>query len=90
MNIRLTDDYKLVTDPHNYVLQKRNVVQDKESENYGKETWNSIGWYARLEYLVNKLIELEIKQSDVTQMKELIAVVRDVESNIVGKLEGIV
>jgi len=87
MEIRLTNDYKLVTDSLNYILQKRNVVKNKDSENYGNETWSSIGWYGKLEHLVNKLIELEIKQSDVDQLHELITVVLDVEKRIVDILE---
>lgn len=87
MEIRLTDDYRLATDQFNYILQKRSVVKDENSKNYGNEAWSSIGWYGRLEHMANKLIELEIKQSDADQLHELITVVLDVERKIVSTLE---
>ncbi len=85
MNILLGDNYKLKSDSMNYILQRKNIVQD--GENKGKESWVNVGYFGRIEQLVNLLVDLEIKRSNVEELGDLIKVVREVENNIVKNIK---
>ena len=87
MELRLTDDYRLTTDAYNYILQKRRVIQDEESENFGKESWSNVSYHGRFKDVISKLIDLEIKQSDVTDLQELEDLIFMVERDISLELE---
>ena len=91
MDIRLTEDYRLTNDSHNpFVIQKRNVVQDKESENYGKETWHSISWHRDLDQVASKMIDLAITQSKVTEISTLHKLLESIKEEIIEKLEEVI
>ena len=89
VNIQLTDDYRVRVDTYNYILQKKNIVQDKESENYGKEVWHTIGYYSSLERVVDKLVDLEIRQSDLTEISTVVKLVEGIKAEIISNLERV-
>lgn len=89
MNIQLTDDYRLKADTYNYILQKKNIVQDEESENYGKEVWHTIGYYSSLDRVVDKLVDLKVRQSKLTELSTVVKLVEGIKAEIISNLERV-
>lgn len=56
--IRLSDRYYIDADSKNYILKEKTIVQDKESSNYGKETFKDLGYYTNLESVLNGLLKI--------------------------------
>jgi len=91
MDIRLTEDYRLTNDSHNpFIIQKRNVVQDKESENYGKETWHSVSWHGNLDQVASKMIDLKVTQSKVTELSTLHKLIENLKEEIAENLKEVI
>ena len=69
--IKLNEDYGLSADDLNLILMHRKVNQDKDSVNYGKESYSNIGYYSNIESflknLVNKRILLEVQENDTLE-----------------------
>lgn len=69
MIIKLTDNYQISTDSLNYILQKRVIVT--KGENEGNERVENVGYYGKIEHLLNALIEQKIKDLDIDSIASL-------------------
>ena len=69
MIIKLTDNYQISTDSLNYILQKRVIVT--KGENEGNERVENVGYYGKIEHLLNALIEQRIKVLDIDSIASL-------------------
>lgn len=69
MIIKLTDNYQISTDSLNYILQKRVIVT--KGENEGNERIENVGYYGKVENLLNALLEIKIKELDVDSIMSL-------------------
>jgi hypothetical protein len=77
--MKLTNNYRFECDDYNFILQKRNVIQDKDSENYGKEIWKNVGYYSNdghlfigLKTQVKKDIKKENPNIEIDEYEKLI------------------
>jgi len=77
MIIKLTDNYQISTDSLNYILQKRVIVT--KGENEGKERIENVGYYGKIERLLNALLEIKIKDLDVDSITSLQAEISRLE-----------
>jgi len=94
MIIKLTDNYQISTDSLNYILQKRVIVT--KGENEGKERIENVGYYGKIENLLNALLEIKIKDLDIDSIASLRAEISQLEgfikeqvSLIEKQLEGV-
>lgn len=85
MNIRLTDDYRITSDPLQYILQHR-MVHQKTKEEY----WVNEGYYGSLETLFKGLVHHEIVSSDISSLPEIIHVVQGLISEISTNVEKVI
>ena len=93
MIIKLTDNYQISTDSLNYILQKRVIVT--KGENEGKERIENVGYYGKIENLLNALLEIKIKDLDIDNIASLQAeishlknFVKEQVSLIEGQMKG--
>lgn len=80
LEIRLHDDYRITTDKYQYVLQERRIV--KEGKAAGEEAWDIIGYYSKLEHALERFVDIRVKSSDLTSIKELIDLQRKLRKEV--------
>lgn len=73
--IRITDRFYIDANTNCYTLKEETTIQDKESENYGKEVFKDLGYYVSLEHYLKGLLKTNIREyiskNDV-EIKDLI------------------
>ena len=72
MEIQLNDNYRITSDKLNYILQK--LIHPDPTHHKTKDIsprWVDVGYYGNLSHLINSLIELEIKESEVNNLIDL-------------------
>ena len=78
--IKITDRFYINANSNNYILQEKTKVQDENSENYGKEIFKDLGYYASIESCLKgflKAITREfISSEDENTVRDLIAQVK--------------
>lgn len=92
MNLQVGENYRIETDKYNYILKKRHVSDPNHrfSNGQAKETWNDIGYYAKLEHLVNVLIEQEVKDSDTVNLLDVVRVINEIAKFKVSEIKEVV
>ena len=73
--IKVTDRFYIDADSKNYVLKEKTMVQDTESQNYGKETFKDLGYYTTIETCLNGILKIAtrefVSKNDVYTIQEL-------------------
>jgi hypothetical protein len=72
--------YVITSDPLCIVLNEKKKV--KSGENKGKEYISPVGYYHTVENCMDALIELKIRESQATSLKELVDEVRKISKFI--------
>lgn len=67
--------YVLTCSDRQYVLSERIIV--KTGENKGKYAYSPIGFYSRIETVLERVLHMEIADSDAHSFAELFAIIRD-------------
>ena len=62
--IRIGKDYKITSDPHNWILNKIRIPE--EGKHAGDEVLDAVGFFPTLRHLSAGLMELRLKEADVT------------------------
>jgi len=76
VHLQITEDYRIRTDPRNWILERR---KDPEKAPKGKahegseraEAWKAWSYYPHLSGAINGLYAIELKQSDADSLEEL-------------------
>lgn len=82
MQIQLTDDYRIIDDPLQFMLQHRCI---RKSD--GSYYWVNEGYYGTLNSLVSALLTREIHDADISTIREIPAVLRACTASIVEALQ---
>jgi hypothetical protein len=56
-SLLLNTDWRISADADNWILQKRRVVQDEESKNFGQESWVDWAYCSSLERVFTSACE---------------------------------
>lgn len=67
MNIELRDGYRITSDPHQYILQR------KLAKPSAKKAWESVSYHGRLEHAVTEFCERARRASEARTFGELLA-----------------
>ena len=59
--IKIGPDWAIKNDSYSVNLLKRRVVQDKKSKSYGKEQWDTVGYFYNHEQALHRMIEMDIQ-----------------------------
>ena len=70
MQIRINKDYRVSTDPHNYILEKRRIA-GTDSKEPGKEMWDKTGYYSSIDGIVNGCLLHGIENNDLRDVQEI-------------------
>ena len=73
--VNINNKYYIDADSKNYILKEKTIVQNEESENYGKEFFKDLGYYTTLESVLNGLLKIGtreyISKNDKTTVEDL-------------------
>ena len=70
MEVRINSDYRLSTDPHNYILEKCRIAGEKSKEP-GMEIWDNVGYYSSIEGVINGCLSHDLKINDLRGVQEI-------------------
>jgi len=69
MNIQITDDYVMTSDPHNFILNEVTVI--KSGKDAGQKRLRAVAFFQSVPDLVEGLITLQLRESTQTSMQGL-------------------
>lgn len=84
--VKINDKYYISATTNYYSLKEKKIIQDKESENYGKEQYFDIGFYSSIESCLNGLLK---KQCREFLAKEDIKSIEEFKKFILEKMDYI-
>ena len=83
--VRITDRFYIEANTNCYTLKEKTTIQDRESENFGKEIFKDLGYYVSLEHCLKGLLKTitreYISKNDV-EIKDLIKEIKKQEEFI--------
>lgn len=83
MKLIIDDNYQIVSDPMQYILQEKKIIKESKEENkVGTEYYDNIGYYGKIVQALKGYKELEIRKSDVTSIDELMALIYKLDKKI--------
>ena len=59
----LTSEYRVMADSYCYSLQRKNIVKEEGSKNFGMESWITEGYYGRIQHLLDRLLNIQIAEN---------------------------
>ncbi|WP_392486758.1 hypothetical protein ACER0A_002085 [Haloimpatiens sp. FM7315] len=77
------DDYQIVTDDKQFIIQKKKVVQAgrfTKTENIGKGYWEDIGYFGKLNFALKSLGKSILLSND--ELKVIMKKLNELESKI--------
>lgn len=77
--IELDENYRITSDPYNYILQRKS-----------KTNWATVGYYARIEHILDDILDMKIRESEVKSLTALQAQIRKIRKEIAGYGERLV
>ena len=81
--IKVTDRFYINADTRCYILQEKTTVKEQESKNYGKEIFNTLGYYTTIESCLKGILKTTtreyISKSDKNSINDLIKQIKSFE-----------
>lgn len=71
MNIQINEDYKLVSDKYNVILQERYEKEDKQRNKTGEFDYKDVGYYPNVEQALKGFVRKATLNSKASSLKEL-------------------
>ena len=83
--VKINDNFYVDADDHQFIIREKKLVKDKESENFGKEFWENLGYFknldSALEYLEKVMLRRKIATKDMS-FKQVITEMRKIHKEI--------
>lgn len=71
MEIQITDEYVMTSDPHNFILNRVTIGKSGKSE--GQRLSHPVGFYSNVPDLCEAIITKHLRSSTTRTMKELLS-----------------
>ena len=93
MNIKIDDNYRITGDSMQYILQERKErkeikIDPKTGKLEGKYYYVNVGYFGKIYYALQAFKELQIRNSDVTSVDELLKLIKELDFKIEKLLGG--
>lgn len=80
INIKINEDYRVTSDPLNYMLQERYIIQS--GKNKGEPAWKTLGYHTTLEQTLMHYLEYGVKNSNAENIVELSDTINNIKKEI--------
>ncbi|RWQ72960.1 hypothetical protein [Bacillus cereus] len=88
MNVQINDDYRLISDKHNVILQEKYEKVDNETkEKTGKFDFKDVGYYPTVEMALKGFLRKATLNSKATNLKELLEEIKSIRK-LISELAG--
>lgn len=87
INIPIGDDYRVISDARNFILQKGRVSQAGKTK--GEMQWDNISYHGKLEGALNSYKDYKIKESEATSIQILLRDIEKIDEIIKETLKGV-
>jgi hypothetical protein len=81
---QLTDEYRVKTEPMNYVLQELRTVRPKDKPPY--EEWQTLGYYSGLRSVMKALPDYMGLRDDVTSLESLLGRLENTIEEVIARV----
>jgi len=78
MEIKIKDNLYLRSDDRNYILSEKRI-KDK-GEDKGKESWEDLGYYKKLDQLLQEYKDIFVRRLAITSFTELLKAYQGVDT----------
>lgn len=85
----INNKYEITTIPHNVVLREKVINKSPKSKNYGKEHWDDIAYFSGVKPALNYILDLEIQNTEIKDIKSVLKAISDTERVIIKALKGV-
>ncbi|WP_163258382.1 hypothetical protein [Bacillus paranthracis] len=82
MNIQINEDYKLVSDKYNVILQEKYEKEDKQRNKTGQFDYKDVGYYPSVEQALKGFVRKATLNSKASNLKELTEEIRVLHDTI--------
>lgn len=89
MNINLYKDYYIKSDPMNFILYQKKIIDDPDSKNNGNEYEQVEGYFTTIENALNALCRKEIRSCKCTTLNGLLREIKALQKMVHGLCEEI-
>jgi len=87
MLLNIDNDYRITADQHNYILQKRHEVKDKDTKEIKEEVWKSKTFHNKISGALQAYLDVKIKESKKRTWPTFIKEVRELEKTMAEMLK---
>lgn len=91
--IKITDKYFLDSDSNCFMLKEKIIIKDKTSKNFGKEDYNTLGYYSSIESSLRGLAKYELKKfvgkNKIQEIQDLIKKIDELNTFFNKKLKEV-
>lgn len=74
MIVKLSEKYRITTDPHNFILEElRETTNPKTKET--RKAWKQIGYFGKFEHIIHFIFKNELVSNDnltIAQIKDIL------------------
>jgi hypothetical protein len=95
IDIKIDDDYKIVSDERNIILQNRSVIKgdntvgkQTKQENIGKEVWSNDSFHRTIRSVIEEYCRERVLRSNVKTFEELYRLLNEIK-DIISKIKDI-
>ena len=84
---KLTEDLYIDSDPDCFTLYEKSMVKKENSENFGKESFRAIGYYATYEQVSKKIVEIGVKEYIDKDWLQCVEFVNEAHANFLSNVK---
>ena len=79
--VKINNDYGYGSDTYNFILFKSRIIKDENSERFGKEVWEGIGYYSSLKNLIFALMK-HVARDEIEDLARLESKLEDLYKSL--------
>jgi hypothetical protein len=98
LNIQVTEDFKIISDAHNVIVQRKHSVDPTKSPNWAqleakgasaevREEWRDVSYHPTLEQAIKSMLRKQVVNSDATSLAEVIDEIKRFETELTAILK---
>lgn len=80
--IIIDEKYRINSDSKQWILEENRPIQDKKSDNYGKDNWTNIGYYAELYQVFQRLLNMRLKELPNLELQDFLKEAKKIKQKI--------
>ena len=85
--ILIDENLRINSDSKQWILEENRPIQDKDSQNHGKDNWVTLASQTRIELIFNKLLDMRLKELPTLELKEFLKEAKKLKESIKAEFD---